>query len=172
MISSRPPSSASVSTCDDPLLYIKSDPPEVCTHNIPLEKITSLQYVVRAIKYQLIIAFTDAYRKILTALGLAAAPGQAPPNHASALLLANWALAYVLTSTRAQKFFYGLDHNVMPRDDLSKYGEAAVQAGKLDRRTLNKLKRQEAAHANAQEGYPFFVAASKSLFLGINDFFH
>ncbi|KAJ5808966.1 hypothetical protein N7474_010235 [Penicillium riverlandense] len=107
---------------------------------------------------------------ILTALGLAAAPGQTPPNHASTLLLANWALAYVLMSTRAQKFFYGLDHNVMPRDDLSKYGEAAVQAGKLDRRTLNKLKRQEAAHANAQEGYPFFVAAILvSLYAGVDN---
>lgn len=127
-------------------------------------QIASLQYAVRAIKYQLIKAFVDAYRNILTTLGLSAAPGQAPQNHASTLLLANWALAYVLMSTRVQKNFYGLDHNVMPRDDLSKYGEAAVQAGKLDRRTLNKLKRQEAAHANAQEGYPFFVAASTSLF--------
>lgn len=123
-----------------------------------------MQYVVRAIKYYLITAFADAYRNILTTLVLGASPGQAPPNHASALLLANWALAYVVMSTRVQKFFYGLDHNVMPRDDLSNYGEAAVRAGKLDRRTLNKLKRQEAAHANAQEGYPFFVAASMSFF--------
>ncbi|CAL5869956.1 uncharacterized protein PFLUO_LOCUS4189 [Penicillium psychrofluorescens] len=107
---------------------------------------------------------------ILTTLGLSAAPGQAPQNHASTLLLANWALAYVLMSTRVQKNFYGLDHNVMPRDDLSKYGEAAVQAGKLDRRTLNKLKRQEAAHANAQEGYPFFVAAILvSLYAGVDN---
>lgn len=63
-------------------------------------------------------------------------------------------------STRGKKFFAGLDHNVAPREDLSKYGEAAVQAGKISRSALNKLKRQEAAHANAVEGFPFFVAAS------------
>ncbi|KAJ5086263.1 hypothetical protein NUU61_007570 [Penicillium alfredii] len=96
---------------------------------------------------------------ILTTLGLRAAPGQQPPNHASAFLVANWLFAYVLMSTRGSKFRYGIDNNVAPREDLSKYGEAAVQAGKLSRSTLNKLKRQEAAHANAVEGYPLFVAA-------------
>lgn len=63
-------------------------------------------------------------------------------------------------STRGTKLRLGLDHNVNPREDLIKYGEAAVQSGKISRRALEKLKRQEAAHANAQEGYSLFVAAS------------
>jgi uncharacterized MAPEG superfamily protein len=79
------------------------------------------------------------------------------------LLAANWFLAYCFMSIRGEKLYYGLDHNVSPREDLYKYGERAVQAGKLSRRTLEKLKRKEAAHANAQEGYPLFVAASKYL---------
>lgn len=66
-------------------------------------------------------------------------------------------------SARGAKIYYGIDNNVAPREDLSKYGEAAVKAGKLSQRTLNKLKRQEAAHANAVEGYPLFVAASMCL---------
>jgi len=67
-------------------------------------------------------------------------------------------------STRISKMYYGLDHNATPREDLSKYGEAAVKAGKISQRTLEKLKRQEAAHANAVEGYPFFVASSMFAF--------
>lgn len=100
-------------------------------------------------------------RSILTTLGLRAAPGAQVPNHAATLLLANWALAYALMSTRLTKVYYGIDNNVAPREDLATFGEAAVKAGKLDRRTLNKLKRREAAHANAVEGYSLFVAASR-----------
>ncbi|KAJ5660727.1 uncharacterized protein N7484_000099 [Penicillium longicatenatum] len=96
---------------------------------------------------------------ILTTLGLRAAPGGQVPNHAATLLLANWALAYGLMSTRLTKLYYGIDNNAAPREDLATFGEAAVKAGKLDRRTLNKLKRREAAHANAVEGYSLFVAA-------------
>lgn len=59
----------------------------------------------------------------------------------------------------------GLDHNSAPREDLVKYGEAAVQSGKISRATLNRLKRQEAAHANAIEGFPLFLAASMFIFL-------
>lgn len=61
----------------------------------------------------------------------------------------------------------GIDHNASPREDLTKYGETAVQAGKIDRTTLNRLKRQEAAHANAVEGFPFFVGASTFLSLSL-----
>ncbi|KAJ5112017.1 hypothetical protein N7532_000062 [Penicillium argentinense] len=96
---------------------------------------------------------------ILTTLGLRAAPSQAAPNHATSFLIANWALAYCLMSTRGTKIRLGLDHNVSPREDLSKYGEAAVQSGKISRARLNRLKRQEAAHANAVEGYSLFVGA-------------
>jgi uncharacterized MAPEG superfamily protein len=73
-------------------------------------------------------------------------------------------------STRGSKMRLGLDHNVLPREDLSKYGEAAVKAGKISQKTLNKLKRKEAAHANAVEGYPLFVAASE-FFLSLIDHF-
>ncbi|KAJ5131659.1 hypothetical protein N7448_005817 [Penicillium atrosanguineum] len=96
---------------------------------------------------------------ILNSIGLRAAPGEQAPNFAAGFLVANWVFAYALMSTRGTKMRYGLDNNVAPREDLSKYGEAAVKAGKISQRALNKLKRQEAAHANAVEGYPLFVAA-------------
>lgn len=35
-----------------------------------------------------------------------------------------------------------------------------MQSGKLSRRTLDKLKRNEAAHANSMENFAFFAAAS------------
>lgn len=98
---------------------------------------------------------------ILSTLGLRAAAGVQTPNHAATFLLANWFLAYGLMSTRGDKMRYGIDNNVAPREDLAKYGEIAVKEGKIDRRTLNRIKRQEAATANAIEGYSFFVAASK-----------
>ncbi|KAJ5937037.1 hypothetical protein N7466_003487 [Penicillium verhagenii] len=96
---------------------------------------------------------------ILTTLGLRAAPGAQVPNHAATLLIANWVWAYALMSTRGTKMRLGIDNNVAPRENLATLGEAAVKAGKIDRRTLNKLKRREAAHANAVEGYTLFVAA-------------
>lgn len=93
---------------------------------------------------------------ILTTIGPRATPSEQVSNHAATLLLANWALAYELMSTRLTKICYGIDNNVAPREDLATFGEAAVKAGKLDRRTLSKLKRREAAHANAVEGFSFF----------------
>lgn len=122
-----------------------------------LHHVVCTTYVLLFARKKLALTFCSA---LLTTLGLRAAPGQAVPNNAPALLVANWLLAYVLMSTRGSKIYYGLDNNVAPREDLSKYGEAAVQAGKLSRNTLNMLKRQEASHANAMEGYPLFVAAS------------
>ncbi|KAJ5129158.1 uncharacterized protein N7515_005197 [Penicillium bovifimosum] len=111
---------------------------------------------------------TNPYSALLSILGLRAAPGQVPANHAAGFLVVNWAFAFGIMSTRATKIRLGLDHNVSPREDLSKYGEAAVQSGKISRRTLDRLKRQEAAHANAQEGYSLFVAAILvSLYAGL-----
>ncbi|PLN80382.1 hypothetical protein BDW42DRAFT_113861 [Aspergillus taichungensis] len=102
---------------------------------------------------------------ILSTLGLrATAGGVAPSNHAVGYIVANWFFTYFATSARASKMWFGLDHNSAPREDLAKYGEAAVQSGKISRRTLNRLKRQEAAHANGVEGFPLFVAA---MLLGI-----
>ncbi|KAJ5112917.1 hypothetical protein N7456_001451 [Penicillium angulare] len=84
------------------------------------------------------------------------------------LLLVNWFFAYGVMSTRVTKTRLGIDNNVAPREDLATLGEAAVKAGKIDRRALNKLKRQEAAHANAVEGYSLFVAAIlTALFAGV-----
>lgn len=54
----------------------------------------------------------------------------------------------------------GIDNNVAPRADLATYGEAAVKSGKVSRRTLTRLKREEAAHANVIEDFLVFVAAS------------
>ncbi|KAJ6190062.1 hypothetical protein N7519_000083 [Penicillium mononematosum] len=105
---------------------------------------------------------------LFTTLGLRASD-QPPANHASALLMVNWFFAYILSSPRGAKIRLGLDHNANPREDLTTYGEAAVQSGKITRRTLDKLKRQTSAHANAQEGYTLFVAATVlvSLYAGL-----
>ncbi|PYH97302.1 hypothetical protein BO71DRAFT_396286 [Aspergillus ellipticus CBS 707.79] len=92
-------------------------------------------------------------------LGLQSTPTAPATNHAIAYLIGNWFFAHGVLSTRPAKRLYRLDHNVAPREDLSKYGDAAVQAGKISRTQLNRLKRQEAAHANAMEGLPLFVAA-------------
>ncbi|KAK0516383.1 hypothetical protein JMJ35_000986 [Cladonia borealis] len=59
---------------------------------------------------------------------------------------------------RFAKMAVGLDHNLSPREDLSKYGEAAVQAGKLSRRRLEQIKRMQSAHENSVEGFTLFVA--------------
>ncbi|CAG8333123.1 unnamed protein product [Penicillium salamii] len=105
---------------------------------------------------------------LLTTIGLRAAPGQTAANHASGFLIANWVWAFCLMSNRGAKVRLGIDNNVCPWEDLTTFGEAAVQAGKISRSTLNKPKRREAAHANAQEGYPLFVAAILiSLFAGV-----
>ncbi|GLA24594.1 hypothetical protein AnigIFM63604_002214 [Aspergillus niger] len=96
---------------------------------------------------------------LLTILGLTAPAGHDLPNRAIPYLLFNWFYAYGILSTRPAKRLLRIDHNVAPREDLQVYGEAAVQAGKITRRQLNRLKRQEAAHANAVEGFPLFVAA-------------
>lgn len=59
----------------------------------------------------------------------------------------------------------GLDHNASPREDLSKYGDAAVSAGKLSRRRLAQIQRMEGAHQNSVEGFTFFVAGGECLLL-------
>ncbi|KAF7592395.1 hypothetical protein BBP40_000313 [Aspergillus hancockii] len=96
---------------------------------------------------------------ILTTLGLRAVPGEQAPSHVVACLLANWLISFGAFSNRREKMRLGLDHNQAPRQDLGKYGEAAVQSGKISRQTLDRLKRQEAIMANSAEHYPLFVAA-------------
>ncbi|KAF7713424.1 Uncharacterized protein PECH_001566 [Penicillium ucsense] len=102
---------------------------------------------------------TSVFRSLLTTLGLRSAPDGRIPNRAASLLLANWVIAYLWMSTRYAKIALGIDNNIAPREDLATIGEAAVQSGKISRRKLDKLKRDEAAHANAIENYSVFAAA-------------
>ncbi|KAK4862657.1 hypothetical protein LT330_002790 [Penicillium expansum] len=94
---------------------------------------------------------------LLTTLGLRASVTP-NPNYGPAFLTFNFILAYGLLSSRTLKQWYGLDHQVSPREDLTKYGEAAVREGKITRRQLDMLKRNESAHANAVENFPLLVA--------------
>ncbi|KAJ5779244.1 hypothetical protein N7457_006964 [Penicillium paradoxum] len=111
-----------------------------CTlYNKSLESI--YKYLVSVSQVRIIQA--NHHSPLLITLGLRAAPGQVPANHASGFLVANWVFAFCLMSTRGTKTRLGIDHNANPREDLTKYGEAAVQSGKITRRALEKLKRQE-----------------------------
>lgn len=67
--------------------------------------------------------------------------------------------AYGLLSSRTLKQIYGIDHNVSPREDLNKYGGAAVQSGKITQKQLDMLKRNESAHANSVEHYTLFATS-------------
>jgi uncharacterized MAPEG superfamily protein len=95
---------------------------------------------------------------LATALGLHAGHGIPVANYAPYHAMFNFIWAHIITSSRALKLRYGLDHNVNPREDVARFGEKAVQDGKITRQQLNRLKRNEAAHANAIEHYPVFVA--------------
>jgi uncharacterized MAPEG superfamily protein len=110
--------------------------------------------------YRKFVAMLTPNRAILTTLGLSALPGDQAPNHVVACLLANWLISFCAFSNRREKMKLGLDHNQAPREDLARYGEVAVQSGKISRQTLDRLKRQEAIMANSAEHYPLFVAAS------------
>ncbi|KAI0599559.1 hypothetical protein F4775DRAFT_550406 [Biscogniauxia sp. FL1348] len=98
---------------------------------------------------------------LATALGLRASPlsPDTLPNHAPGYLIFHFIFAYGLLSSRTLKQYYGIDHNAAPREDLDRYGEAAVRCGRLTRGQLAMLRRNEAAHANAVENYALFVAA-------------
>ena len=97
---------------------------------------------------------------LLTRIGLRASSPLIPaPNHAGYYIIVHFLLAYVFLSTRGVKFRLGLDHNENPRHDLTNFGEAAVKSGKLTRAQFNAIQRQEAAHQNAVEHFPFFVGA-------------
>ena len=56
----------------------------------------------------------------------------------------------------------GLDHSFSPREDLNKYGDEAVQAGKLSWRRLARTRLMQSAHENSVEGFTFFVAFGTS----------
>ena len=96
---------------------------------------------------------------LLTTLGLRASLDSRTPNHAPAFLGFHFIYAYGILSSRTLKQWYGIDHQASPREDLAKYGEAAVREGKLTRKQLDMLKRNESAHANSVENFPLLIAA-------------
>ncbi|KAL3482102.1 hypothetical protein BJX99DRAFT_82118 [Aspergillus californicus] len=93
---------------------------------------------------------------LTTPAGLSAAQ---IPHYGPAALIFHFIFAYGVLSSRTLKQIWGLDHNGSPREDLTKYGEAAVQSGKITRAQLNMLRRNEAASANSVENYTLLVAA-------------
>lgn len=95
---------------------------------------------------------------LLTALGLRASQDPQIPNYGPFFLTFHFVFAYGILSSRTLKQWYGIDHQASPREDLPKYGEAAVREGKITRRQLGMLKRNEAAHANSVENFPLLVA--------------
>ncbi|KAK4544105.1 hypothetical protein LTR36_004603 [Oleoguttula mirabilis] len=97
---------------------------------------------------------------LLTTLGLrSSGPFTQPPSQAAGYLIFHFLFAYGVLSSRMLKLYYGIDHNVSPREDLTKYGQKAVENGKITQIQLNRLKRIESAHANSVEHFPLFVGA-------------
>jgi uncharacterized MAPEG superfamily protein len=95
-----------------------------------------------------------------TLLGLSAtSPDVHPPSHAATYLIFHFIFSHVVVSTRFVKRLYGLDHNAAPRQDLEKYGEAAVSSGKISQHFLDQMKRMEAAHLNSMEQFPLFAVS-------------
>lgn len=83
-----------------------------------------------------------------------------PP--AAAFIAWNWVYAYCVLSSRTVKQIYGLDHNGNPRQDLNRFGDAAVREGKLTRAQLEQIQRLESASANAIDGFAFFATSGSS----------
>ncbi|EXJ81975.1 hypothetical protein A1O1_08042 [Capronia coronata CBS 617.96] len=96
---------------------------------------------------------------IATLLGLRSSTMTPVPCLAPYHAIFNFMFAYVFLSSRMLKSSYGIDHNVNPREDVARFGERAVQEGKITRKQLNLLKRNEAAHANAMEHFPVFIGS-------------
>lgn len=95
---------------------------------------------------------------IATNLGLDGSSNKG--NLAPYYMIFHFFWAYVVLSTRPAKNYLKIDHNVNPRSDIIKYGERAVADGKMTKRQLNFLQRNEACHANSMENFPLFVAAA------------
>lgn len=82
-----------------------------------------------------------------------------PPYFTSRYLIFLYLWAFAITSSRAWKIHYGLDHQVSPREDLTKYGAAAVSKGKITQKQLDQIRRIDSAHANAVEHFPVIASA-------------
>lgn len=74
--------------------------------------------------------------------------------------LFNFLFAYVFLSARVAKMVLKVDNNINPRLDLSTYGQRAVTDGKMTKRQLAFLQRNESCHANSMEHFPVFAAAA------------
>jgi len=92
-----------------------------------------------------------------TFLGLSTSPLAAPAG----FIAWNWVYAYCVLSSRTFKQSYGIDHNGNPRQDLDKYGAAAVKEGKMTQAQLDQIRRVEAASANSVDGFTFFVGSGE-----------
>jgi uncharacterized MAPEG superfamily protein len=80
----------------------------------------------------------------------------------------HFVFAYCILAPRHLKQIYGIDHNVSPREDLAKYGDAAVKSGKITQKQLDMMRRNESAQANSIENYVLFVGAmSFASFAGV-----
>lgn len=90
-----------------------------------------------------------------TLLGLT----QNSPTYGPHYLIFHFVTSYILLSSRPWKLFYKIDHNVSPRDDLAKYGPAAIAKGKITQCQLDQIRRVENCHANSVENFPLLVAA-------------
>ncbi|KAI3326691.1 hypothetical protein HD806DRAFT_520431 [Xylariaceae sp. AK1471] len=95
-----------------------------------------------------------------TGLGLrAASAGGLTPNYAPVYLGFHFFWAYCALASRHLKQLWGIDHQSSPREDVAKYGEAAIKSNKITQKQLNMLKRNEAAQANSVENYTLLVGA-------------
>lgn len=83
----------------------------------------------------------------------------AASDHTAAYLIINILWSHTLSSARGLKFLYRLDNHVSPREDTAKFGPRAVADGKITQAQLDRLKRNEAAHANSMEHYAVFATA-------------
>jgi len=96
---------------------------------------------------------------LATTLGLSSSPGLTTPNYAPAFLSFHFFWAYCALAPRHLKQIYGIDHNVSPREDLAKYGDAAVKSGKITQKHLEMMRRNESAQTNSIENLVLFVGA-------------
>ncbi|PPJ60773.1 hypothetical protein CBER1_02340 [Cercospora berteroae] len=81
------------------------------------------------------------------------------PSLTSSYIIFHFIFAYAGISTRPWKTHYQIDHQVSPREDLTKYGPKAVAAGKLTQTQLNQIIRVQSAHENSVEHFPLLVGA-------------
>jgi len=98
---------------------------------------------------------------LATTLGLRAPsfPNSTVPSYAPAFVSFHFFFAYCVLAPRHLKQIYGIDHNVSPREDLTKYGDAAVKSGKITQKQLEMMRRNESAQTNSIENYALFIGA-------------